>query len=110
MYTRSTLLSLIFATAVFCSQPGWAGNDGRQHPVRTKPSADAMILDGLVYRPLSLAGTIIGAGIFVVTLPFSLAGGNVEQAGETLVMDPARFTFTRCLGCVYFHEDDFRRE
>jgi hypothetical protein len=67
---------------------------------RRAPSAEMMILDGLVYRPLSLAGTIIGTGIFVVTLPFSLAGGNADDAGRRLVVEPARDTFTRCLGCI----------
>lgn len=65
-----------------------------------KPTAEEMILDGLVYRPLSLVGTLVGTGVFVVTLPFSLLGGNVEEAGETLVVEPARDTFTRCLGCI----------
>lgn len=68
------------------------------------PSAERMIVDGLVYRPLSLAGTIIGTGIFIVTLPFSLIGGNVDQAGQALVVEPAQNTFQRCLGCLPEHD------
>lgn len=65
-----------------------------------KPTAEQMIIDGLVYRPLSLAGTLLGTGLFIVTLPFSLIGGNADVAGERLVLEPASSTFDRCLGCL----------
>jgi hypothetical protein len=64
-----------------------------------EPAAVGMIIDGLVVRPLGLVTTIIGSVLFVVTLPFSALGGNVEQAREKLIDGPAAFTFTRCLGC-----------
>jgi hypothetical protein len=57
-----------------------------------------MLVDGIVVRPLGIAATIIGAAGWVVTLPFSLLGGNAGGAADALVMDPARFTFTRPLG------------
>lgn len=76
------------------NSPG-AGSDYKYHP-----SAENMIFDGLVYRPLSLAGTLVGAGIFLITLPFSLIGGNADEAGQVLVLDPADSTFNRCLGCL----------
>jgi hypothetical protein len=65
-----------------------------------QPTAEQMIIDGLIYRPLSLAGTLLGTGLFIVTLPFSLIGGNAGQAGERLVLEPASATFDRCLGCL----------
>ena len=64
------------------------------------PSAEAMLVDGLIYRPLYLASTVLGTGVFIVTLPFSAAGGNVRDAGERLVLEPAREAFSRCLGCL----------
>lgn len=64
-----------------------------------EPGAGAMILDGLLVRPVSLVATIIGGAFYVVTLPFSALGGNAGEAGEKLVVDPAAYTFTRCLGC-----------
>ena len=36
----------------------------------------------------------------VAVLPFSLLGGNADEAGEVLVMGPAKATFVRCLGCT----------
>ncbi len=63
------------------------------------PEATGMILDGLVVRPISLVVTMVGAVAFVITLPFSALGGNVDEAGEKLVDRPAAYTFSRCLGC-----------
>lgn len=62
--------------------------------------------DALVGRPLGLLGTVIGAGIYAVFLPFVLVDsamgdqvpGNASSYGNSLVMAPARWTFTRPLG------------
>ena len=64
------------------------------------PRAYAMVGDLLIARPLLIAGTVIGAAVFVVTLPFSALGGNVEEAGHALVVEPGREAFVRCLGCT----------
>lgn len=58
-----------------------------------------MILDFIVVRPLSFVVTVVGGAFFVATVPFSAIGGNVGEAFDRLVADPAEFTFTRCLGC-----------
>ena len=63
------------------------------------PSAAAMVFDGLIVRPLTLVATLIGSVFWVVTLPFSALGGNAGEAAEVLVLEPARATFLRCLGC-----------
>ena len=54
--------------------------------------------DFLLCRPLGFAATIIGSTLFVVSLPFSAMGDNVGQVANTLVVEPARFTFSRPLG------------
>ncbi len=84
-------LPLVYGTASL-PQSAWAGAE-------REPEATGMIIDGLVVRPISLVATAVGAVAFVITLPFSALGGNVEEAGEKLVVRPAAFTFSRCLGC-----------
>lgn len=64
------------------------------------PSAFAMAADLVVARPLLLATTVAGAAVYLVSLPFTLGGGNAKQAGDSLVVKPAKATFVRCLGCV----------
>ncbi|MGY4534083.1 hypothetical protein ACVW0Y_003221 [Pseudomonas sp. TE3786] len=63
------------------------------------PAAWAMMGDLIIARPLLIAATVIGAGAFVISLPFTAAGGNVGEAGKALVVDPGREAFVRCLGC-----------
>ena len=65
----------------------------------TRPSSIAMGADVIIARPLLLAATAIGVGLFVVSLPLSILGNNVNEAGHKLVGVPAKATFFRCLGC-----------
>ena len=64
------------------------------------PKAFSMVGDLVIARPLLIAATVIGAGVFVVTLPFSAAGGNIGEAGKALVVEPGEAAFVRCLGCT----------
>lgn len=64
-----------------------------------KPSAGAMAFDLLFVRPLSLVGTVAGVGLFAIVLPLSIIQGEPpKDAAERLVVEPARYTFTRELG------------
>jgi hypothetical protein len=73
---------------------------GHAQAIDEEPSALAMTGDALFVRPALFAITVVGSVVYVVSLPFSLLGGNAEEAGETLVMGPAKATFVRCLGCT----------
>ncbi len=64
------------------------------------PSATAMVADLVVARPLGVVATVVGSAVFVVSLPFSALGGNVDEAADKLVISPAKETFVRCLGCT----------
>ncbi|HYD50915.1 MAG TPA: hypothetical protein VEB21_21340 [Terriglobales bacterium] len=67
-------------------------------PPEPEPSAAAMAADVLISRPLSLVTTVIGSVLFVGSMPFSAAAGDVETPAARLVGDPARYTFRRPLG------------
>jgi hypothetical protein len=73
---------------------------GHANTVEETPSALAMTGDALLVRPALLATTVVGTAVYIVSLPFSLLGGNAAEAGETLVVGPAKATFVRCLGCT----------
>ena len=60
--------------------------------------AGKMAGDALVVRPLGIAATVIGGAIFVISLPFSVLGGNTKPAFDYLLADPFKFTFSRPLG------------
>jgi hypothetical protein len=61
-------------------------------------NAVSMMFDLVVLRPLGLAATVIGTAFFVVSLPFSILGGNTGEAAKKLMVEPAKYTFTRPLG------------
>ena len=61
-------------------------------------NAPAMMFDLVLLRPLGLAGFVAGTAVFIVSLPFSLLGGNTGEAAQKLVVAPAKYTFTRPLG------------
>lgn len=65
---------------------------------KDKVSSERMVVDFLVARPLGFVALAAGAAIFVVSLPFSAAGGNSDVASEKLVKEPADFVFKRPLG------------
>ena len=64
------------------------------------PKAYAMLGDLIIARPLLIAATVIGAGLFVVTLPFTAMGGGIGRTGHALVVEPGKAAFVRCLGCT----------
>ena len=90
-------MKLVTWIAVGClflgSMPQALANEGDE------PGAGTMFMDAVVARPLGLAVTVVGTAAFVVSLPFSALGGNVDKAAEALVLGPGRTTFMRCLGC-----------
>ncbi|MCQ4348660.1 multidrug transporter [Pseudomonas stutzeri] len=101
---RSTALGLILTSGLAAlplsasaSQDNVSGDP--QYTVEY-PRAFSMTADLLIARPLLIAATAIGAGVFVVTLPFSALGGNTGEAAEALVIEPGRAAFARCLGCT----------
>ncbi|WP_347902541.1 multidrug transporter [Pseudomonas purpurea] len=76
------------------------GGSGDPNYTLQNPPAYAMIGDLLIARPLLAVATVIGAGVFVVSLPFTALAGGIGDAGKALVVDPAKATFVRCLGCI----------
>lgn len=105
------LIALLLVGTVFLPNRIWAGEGGtsetRGHAgaiqvaslESTGPGPVEMIIDGIIVRPISLAATLIGTVFFVATVPFSALSGSVGDAADTLVVGPAAYTFTRCLGC-----------
>lgn len=98
MISHITKTFLALTVALVLSMPQIAAAQS-QTVVVEKPTALAMTGDLVFARPALLVMTVIGTGVFLVSLPFSLLGGNSVEAGNTLVVQPAKATFVRCLGC-----------
>lgn len=101
---RSTTGAL--ALCALASFPAVAGSQNVSgDPIYTAdaPKAYAMVGDLFIARPLLIAATAVGTGVFLVSLPFTALGGNVGEAADALVAEPGRAAFARCLGCTTPH-------
>ncbi len=97
---KRVIASTLLVTMMTASIPAFATDVIEDDYMSARPTVYAMGIDAALVRPVGLAATVLGVGLFVVTLPFSLLGGNVKESANTLVGDPARLTFYRCLGCT----------
>ncbi len=58
----------------------------------------AVVADAVVVRPACFVATVLGAAVFVVSLPVAATSKSVKKTAHTLVVKPAKATFTRPLG------------
>ena len=97
--SQITKMMMAISMAILLSMPQISLAAKNNNVVLEEPTALAMTGDLIVARPIGLAVTVVGAAAFLVSLPFSLLGGNSAEAAQTLVVGPAKTTFVRCLGC-----------
>jgi hypothetical protein len=66
----------------------------------TRASQDSLMVVGdvVIGRPGCFLATVFGSVIFVVALPIAATSGTIKQTAHTLVIEPAKATFTRPLG------------
>lgn len=100
IYCRKLLITLSLSIALITPSLSQAGR------IDEPPTPMAMVGD-LMVRPIMAGATLLGTGLFLVTLPFSLLGGNAGQVGDVLVVKPFKATFLRCLGCTNANEGAF---
>lgn len=51
------------------------------------PSYETMVVDTVVGKPLQLVSAVAGTAAYLVSLPFSLIGGNADQAQQKLLLN-----------------------
>jgi hypothetical protein len=61
-------------------------------------SVEAISADVLLVRPLCFVTTIVGSALFVVALPVAALSKSTRATAQTLVVRPAKATFTRPIG------------
>ena len=92
------LCCFVLTTNVFAESSYRVDHRNHSYWIGEPGSGEAMIADALIARPIGLITTVGGSAIYVVSLPFSLLGGNEKKAREKLVKEPASYTFKRPLG------------
>ena len=71
---------------------GWAEEKwSKDDPVKDEWN----MMDLLLARPIGVAAGILGTGVFILSLPFTIPTGSVEDAAQMLVVKPFNFSFER---------------
>lgn len=73
------------------------------------PSYGTMMVDTIVGKPLQLVNAVAGTAAYVVSLPFSLIGGNADQAQQKLFVEPWD-AMGRCLGCTVAEDNYYKSQ
>lgn len=95
---KRIFLVLAIMSALFLSAPVNAGDTEENH------SPFFVIPDILIYRPIGIAVTAVGAALFVATSPLTAIAqispphDAFEQMSDILIMAPGRYTFQRPAG------------
>jgi hypothetical protein len=94
-FTRNATIFLLVAALLLLPMAVARAQD----PLDEKEiTGSMMVADLLLMRPVGFVATVIGGAAFLISLPFSAAGGNMDAAADMMVGAPARFTFYRALG------------
>jgi len=57
-----------------------------------------VVADLALVRPGCFVATVLGSVVFIVALPIAVISRSVKETADTLVVQPAKATFTRPLG------------
>ena len=91
MKSRAILLGAVLALLITPATQTQAGE-------RLVDGSGGAYLAEVVVRPVGLAGTILGTGLYIITWPFSKASGSSEAAKRELIDKPFDATFKRKFG------------
>ena len=95
---KKAIASSFLIISLIVSPIFWEIGAAAPDNVEGKYDPMVMTVDLVFCRPLGFLALLGGTLIFAVSSPFSGLGGNIEGAWESLVVDPAEFTFKRQLG------------
>jgi len=71
-----------------------------------KISSEAIAVDAFLVRPLGIVAMLCGSVVFLVASPFAAMGGNTKEVWDTMVAEPASFTFQRPMGSFENGDDN----
>ena len=92
----TTIASLIALASISLADVGTSCNSSCDDI--TVESVWASIGDVLLVRPVGTAVTIADFGIFAAASPFAAMADATDEVFNTLVVEPAEYTFKRDLG------------
>jgi hypothetical protein len=70
---------------------GWA----QTYETQQQTMADLNIFDLLLVRPIAVVGGVVGTGIFILSLPFTIPTDSVDKAADLFISKPFKYAFER---------------
>ena len=86
MFVAISLVVTTFYTTGW-SQESWSKDDPITH--------EWNMIDLLVARPIGIVAGVFGTGVLILSLPFTIPTGSVNDAAQMFVVKPFNFSFTR---------------
>jgi hypothetical protein len=91
---RVVLIVSLVSSALYSM--GWSQETGTAGGGMSKATREELnMADLLLARPLGILAGIIGTGIFIVSLPFTIPTNSVNEAAQMLVTGPFQYSFVR---------------
>jgi hypothetical protein len=95
---KAFILALVFSLAL-----GFFVSEGRTEDrwYRGVPLAHDVVSDEYAFadlviaRPLSVVMGVVGAGVFIVSLPFTIPTKSTSEAAKMFIVRPFKFSFVR---------------
>jgi hypothetical protein len=86
------ILTVISLVTVNLYAPGWA----QEKWTKDDPITDEYnMADLLIARPMGFVAGIVGTGLFILSLPFTIPTRSVDEAAQMFVVKPFNFSFER---------------
>lgn len=99
-WTKRSLV-LVMVALLVCTTTGFSAL-AQDPKLEEEATAEGMIVDFVLLRPMGIISTAVGTVFFIASLPFSGPTGSIGVAFQKLVAEPASFTFARPLGEVNY--------
>lgn len=102
------LINSVFITLVLAASAPVFAND---QPVVVAPRGVDFMTD-VVLRPVGFVGTLVGTGLYLLFTPLTAISAinpphdAFEKLANILVLNPAKFTFTRPVGDYNFPQTE----
>lgn len=95
------MLVFVMVALLVCTTTGSSAL-ARDLKLEEEATAEGMIIDFVLLRPMGIVSTAVGTVFFIASLPFSVPTGSIGVAFHELVAEPASFAFARPLGEVNY--------
>ncbi len=93
---QKTVPLVLVITLLIGGLQAWAGEEGCAYQGNVNPEDDLYnFFDLVLARPAAVLAGVAGAGVVILSLPFTIPTQNVDKATALFVKRPFRYAFKR---------------